>query len=195
VIGLTGGVGVGKSTCAALFAKRGFPVVDTDLLARQVVEPGQPALLEIQELFGRAIVGTDGHLRREELARQVFADCKRRRQLEAIVHPRIRERWLAQVESLRAAGRKHAVVVIPLLFETDAAPLFDTIVCAACSAVSQRERLEARGWKAAEIEQRIQAQWSIEKKMTLAHYVVWTEAGPDVLAAQVDRIISTWAER
>jgi dephospho-CoA kinase len=195
VIGLTGGVGMGKSTCAALFAKRDFPVVDTDLLARQVVEPGQPALLEIQELFGRAIVGTDGHLRRRELARQVFADCKRRRQLEAVVHPRIRERWLAQVESMRAAGRKHAVVVIPLLFETDAARLFDTIVCAACSAASQRQRLEARGWKTAEIEQRIQAQWPIEKKMTLAHYVVWTEAGLDVLAAQVDRIIASWADK
>ena len=170
-------------------------MVDTDLLARQVVEPGQPALLEIQELFGRAIVGTDGHLRRGELARQVFADGKRRRQLEAVVHPRIRERWLAQVESMRAAGRKHAVVVIPLLFETDAARLFDSIVCAACSAASQWERLEARGWKAAEIELRIQAQRPIEQKMTHAHYVVWTEAGLDVLAAQVDRIIATWADR
>jgi len=186
---------MGKSTCAALFAKRSFPLIDTDLLARHVVEPGQPALLEIQELFGRAIVEPDGRLRRDELARQVFADAGRRRQLEAIVHPRIRERWLAQVESLRAAGRKHVVIVIPLLFETDAAPLFDRTVCAACSAASQRQRLEARGWKAAEIEQRIQAQWPIEKKMALADYVVWTEAKPDVLAAQVDRIISAWAER
>ncbi len=155
----------------------------------------QPAWLELQELFGRAIVGPDGRVRRDELARQVFANRKRRQQLEAIVHPRIRERWLAQVESLRAAGRNHAVVVIPLLFETDAAGLFDSIVCVACSAASQQQRLEARGWNVAEIEKRAQAQWPIEKKMTLAHYVVWTEAGPDVLAAQIDRIIATWAER
>src|SRR5437879_3055472 len=98
VIGLTGGIGMGKSTSAALLERQGIPVVDTDVLARQVVEPGQPAWVEIQKAFGNDIVDNAGRLRRKELARLVFADVERRRQLESILHPRIRELWLAQVE-------------------------------------------------------------------------------------------------
>lgn len=180
---------MGKSTSARLLAQRGLPVVDTDDLAREVVEPGQPAWREIQQLFGSAIMGADGRLRRDELARLVFTDESKRKQLEAIVHPRIRERWLAQSEAWRKAGQQRAVVVIPLLFETQAEAQFDTIICVACSAASQRERLLARGWNEEQIDQRIQAQWPVEKKMTLSHFVVWTEAGLDVHAEQLDRIL------
>lgn len=190
VFGLTGGIGMGKSTADQLLRERGVAVVDTDLLARQIVEPGQPALAEIQNTFGKDIVGADGRLRREELARRVFADPVSRKQLEDILHPRIRALWLAQVEAWRAEGRPMAVVVIPLLFETNSTAQFDATICVACLAATQRRRLQARGWSAEQIDQRIHAQWPVEEKMALADFVVWTEGGLDVHAAQLGRIIA-----
>src|SRR5437763_797300 len=95
-IGLTGGVGMGKSACAQLLAARGAAVMDTDELARQVVQPGQPALAEVVEMFGRDIIAPDGQLKRDALAEIVFADAAARKKLEDILHPRIRERWRAQ---------------------------------------------------------------------------------------------------
>ena len=186
--GLTGGIGMGKSTAAELLRKRGLPVVDSDVVARQVVEPGQPALAEAQRLFGEEIVGTDGRLRRDELARRVFADAELRRKLEEILHPRIRAIWQAQLQSWRAAGSPVAVAVIPLLFETDASRLFDATACVACSAKTQRQRLRARGWTDEQIDQRLAAQFPAEQKMVLSDYVVWTEGGLDVLDAQLQRI-------
>lgn len=189
VFGLTGGVGMGKSTSAQLLQGRGAVIVDTDDLARQVVQPGQPALAEVQEAFGPEIVGPDGQLRREELARVVFADTAARQKLEAILHPPIRELWRAQVETWRQEGKPLAVVVIPLLFETHAGADFDAVISVACTAATQRQRLQARGWKPEEIEQRIAAQWPIAEKMARANYVIWTEAGMDVHAQQLYRIV------
>ena len=189
VIGLTGGIGMGKSTSALLLQQRLVPVVDTDTLARQVVEPGQPALREIEQAFGRGVIAPDGRLQREEMARLVFADDARRKELEAIVHPRIRELWQSQVAHWKAESRPRCVVVIPLLFETVAAAHFDSIICVACSTASQWQRLIARGWTAEQIQQRVSAQWPIQRKMDLANYVVWTEAGLDTHAAQLERII------
>lgn len=189
VIGLTGGIGMGKSTCAQLLRDRGIPVVDTDDLAREVVEPGQPALAHVIEAFGADIVGPDGRLRRGELARRVFADAAARARLESILHPPIRALWHAQVETWRAEGRTLAVVVIPLLFETGAEAELNTTICVACSAATQRGRLLARGWPPEQIEQRVRAQWPIEQKMDHADYLVWTEAGLDVHAAQIERIL------
>ena len=189
VFGLTGGIGMGKSTSDQRLRDRGIAVVDTDLLARQIVEPGQPALAEIKNLFGQEIVAPDGRLRREELARRVFADAAARKQLEAILHPRIRTLWLAQVDAWRAEGKPVAVAVIPLLFETRSESHFDATICVACSAATQRQRLQARGWSAEQIEQRIHAQWPTERKMALADFVVWTEGALDVHAAQLERIL------
>jgi len=189
LLGLTGGIGMGKSTSDKLLRDRGVAVVDTDLLARQIVEPGQPALAEVQHAFGRQIVGSDGRLRRDELARRVFADPAARNELEAILHPRIRQLWRAQVEAWRAESRPLAAVVIPLLFETKAETDFDATICVACSAPTQRERLLARGWSDEQIAQRLSAQWPPEKKMAKADYVIWTEAGLDVHATQLDRIL------
>ena len=191
LIGLTGGVGMGKSTAAASLEQRGLPTIDTDVVARQIVEPGQPALAEVQQLFGREILAPDGRLRRDELARQIFSDPDRRRQLEAILHPRIRERWQAWAEALRGQCRPFAVVVIPLLFETDAAALFHTIVCVACSPASQRERLLGRGWTPEQIQQRLHAQWPANKKIALAHFVIWSEGLIETHQAQRDRILHT----
>jgi dephospho-CoA kinase len=190
VLGLTGGVGMGKSTTAQFLRERGAQVVDTDDLARQVVEPGQPGWSEVRDAFGSEIVHPDGKLRRDELARRVFANPVDRQRLESILHPRIRELWRAQLETWREAGCVLAVVVIPLLFETGAESELGPILCVACSSGSQRQRLLARRWPVAQIEQRIQAQWPIERKMALSNYVVWTEAGLDVHAAQLDLILA-----
>jgi dephospho-CoA kinase len=188
VCGLTGGVGMGKSTAAEFLRVRGAQIVDTDELARQLVQPGQPALTEIQAEFGKAIIASDGRLRRDELARIVFADAAARKKLETILHPRICERWLAQVETWR--GEKHplAVVVIPLLFETQAESSFDKIICVACSTPTQRQRLLSRGWTPEQIKQRLAAQWPVEQKISRADFVVWTDGALDAHARQLERI-------
>jgi len=180
---------MGKSASAQLLRGRGVPVVDTDDLARQVVEPGQPALAEIVAAFGPQIVGPDGRLRRAELARRVFADPAARRRLETILHPRIRVLWRAQVETWRSEGHPLVVVVIPLLFEIKAEAELNATICVACSAATQQQRLRARGWPPEQIEQRLQAQWPVETKIARADYLVWTEADLDVHAAQIERIL------
>lgn len=190
VFGLTGGVGMGKSASAQLLRARGVQVADTDDLAHQAVEPGQPALAEVQAAFGAEIVGQDGKLRRDELARRVFADPAARQQLEGILHPRIRARWRAQVEGWRAEGQPLAVVVIPLLFETGAEAEVDATICVACTSATQHRRLLARGWSPQEIEQRLRAQWPTEVKMARADYLVWTEGSLEVHAAQLERILN-----
>jgi len=188
LLGLTGGIGMGKSTAAEFLRSRGAQVVDTDELARQLVQPGQPALNEIQAAFGKKIVAPGGRLRRDELARIVFSDAPTRDKLEAILHPRIRERWLAQIETWRKENRALAVVMIPLLFETRAESHFDKIICVACSAATQRERLLARGWTPEQIQQRLAAQWPVEQKISRADFVVWTEGALDAHAQQLERI-------
>ena len=190
ICGLTGGIGMGKSTAAEFLRQRGLPVVDTDDLARAVVEPGQPALEEIRRTFGADMLGADGRLRRRELAQAVFANAALRHQLEVILHPRIRERWLARVEEWRTAGSTLGVVVIPLLFETKAQSRFHTVLCVACSAASQGRRLLTRGWSAAEIAQRIEAQWPAQAKMAASDYVVWTEGSLQVQAEQWERVLA-----
>jgi dephospho-CoA kinase len=188
-LGLTGGVGMGKSTAADLLRQRGLPVVDSDLIARQVVEPGQPALAEIVQHFGAQMIDDRGRLRRDALARRVFADADARRKLEETLHPRIRALWQAQLDVWRAEGRPAAVAVIPLLFETDGARHFDVTVCVACSAETQRRRLQARGWNDEQIGQRIAAQLPVADKMLRADYVIWTEGPLAVHEAQLDRML------
>jgi len=188
VCGLTGGVGMGKSTAAEFLRARGAQVVDADELARQLVQPDQPALAEIQTEFGKKVIAPDGRLRRDELARIVFADAGARKKLETILHPRIRERWLAQVEIWRRENRALAVVVIPLLFETRAESHFNKIICVACSAATQRQRLLSRGWTPKQIKQRLAAQWPVEQKISRADFVVWTDGALEAHAQQLERI-------
>lgn len=193
-IGLTGGIGMGKSTAAALLAAQGFPVVDTDDLARDIVEPGQPALADIRACFGPGVIAEDGSLRREAVAEIVFSDEGKRRQLEAILHPRIRERWQSSLKSWREAGAAAGVVVIPLLFETGAETEFDQVLCTACTAGTQLKRLQARGWSEEQCRQRIAAQWSAQRKIDLSHGVVWTEVGREVHAEQLAWLLSRWVK-
>ena len=188
LLGLTGGIGMGKSTAAEFLRTRGAQIVDTDELARQLVQPGQPALTEIQTEFGKKVIAPDGRLRRDELAEIIFADAAARKKLETILHPRIRERWLAQVEIWRRENRALAIVVIPLLFETRAESHFNKIICVACSAATQRERLLARGWTPNQIKQRLAAQWPVEQKISRADFVVWTDGALDAHTQQLKRI-------
>jgi dephospho-CoA kinase len=186
--GLTGGIGAGKSAAAELLRNRGVMVIDTDQLARQLVEPGQPALVEIVSRFGNGVLLAD-HLDRRALARLVFADETARKDLEAILHPRIRQAWQAETERWRQQGSPVGVVVIPLLYETAAEASFDAVICLACSAETQKHRLYQRGWSDAEIAERLSSQWPLEKKMNKASYVVWNEGDLDTLGGQLDRII------
>jgi dephospho-CoA kinase len=214
VLGLTGGVGMGKSTAATLLSERGVIIVDTDILARQLVEPGQPALEEIRHAFGADVIAPDGSLRRDQLARRVFSDPLARKTLEDILHPRIRKLWQSQLTEWRAgAGRvAHAAsdlarrttqvsgtrffcVVIPLLFETHAEKEVDATLCLACSSATQHQRLSSRGWNAEQITQRIKSQLPTEEKMARANYVIWNEGELDVLAAQLDRVLGSAASR
>jgi dephospho-CoA kinase len=188
-LGVTGGIGMGKSAAASLLEQHGVKVIDTDQLAREVVEPGTPGLTETVALVGREVLDATGRLNRKEVARRVFADAQLREKLEAILHPRIRERWQSQLEQWRGQGTDRAAVIIPLLFETNAASSFDAVICIASSPKTQQARLQSRGWTAEQIQQRIAAQFPVQKKMDLANYVVWNEGSLEVLGAQLDKIL------
>jgi dephospho-CoA kinase len=189
LLGITGGIGMGKSAAADCLRRLGIPVADTDVIARQVVEPGQPALAEIAAEFGADVLAEDGTLNRAELARRVFGDDTARRKLEAILHPRIREAWQAEAEKWRARGEAAGAVVIPLLFETDTQSHFTATVCLACSTATQQQRLVRRGWTPEQIHQRTAAQLPVAEKLARADYVVWNEAGLDVLEAQLRKVL------
>jgi dephospho-CoA kinase len=190
VCGLTGGVGMGKSTAAGFFSSGGARVIDTDVIARQMVEPGLPALTEILDCFGRNLADHRGELRRDDLARIVFADPVARVKLEAILHPRIHEAWCRQIDDWRREGHPLALVIIPLLFETRAESHFDKVICVACSSPTQQARLRERGWSDPQIEQRIAAQMPVAQKIARADFVIWTEGLPVVHEQQVTQILA-----
>ena len=183
---------MGKSTAAELLANRGAKVSDSDVLARELVEPGQAALAEIVKAFGREVLRGDGSLDRAKVAELVFADSTVREKLEAILHPRIREAWQARLDGWAAAGERLAVVVIPLLYETRAEASFDRIVCVSCSPEIQRKRLQSRGWSDGEVQRRLAAQMEIDEKMKRSDHGVWTDGPIDVQAAQWDELLSSW---
>ena len=189
IYGLTGGVGMGKSTAAKILEKRGVSVVDSDELARQVVEPGQPALGEIIDQFGDGFIDSAGRLDRAKMAQQVFGDDTVREQLEAIIHPRVRVQWQRNISEWREQQISAGVVVIPLLFEVEAQDQFDVVLCVACSASTQRERLRQRKWGEEQISARIASQMDVVEKMKLADHVLWNEGNLDVLREQINSIL------
>ena len=140
-IGLTGGIASGKSAVASAFARRGVPIVDSDRLAREVVEPGRPALAAVLREFGPEMLGRDGRLDRRRLRAVVFADEGRRRRLEAILHPAIRAASAAEVASLAAP---YVVIAIPLLVETGERSAVDRVLVVDCPPETQLARLLAR---------------------------------------------------
>ncbi|MBM3824950.1 MAG: dephospho-CoA kinase [Verrucomicrobia bacterium] len=190
-LGLTGGIGAGKSTAAAWFAEHGVCVIDTDVLARELVEPGQAALEEIFSDFGPAMRRPDGSLDRKALASEVFVSDSARQRLEAILHPRIRENWMRKLAALERAGESVAMVVIPLLFETQAERLFNGVIAVGCGSRLQTERLRARGWTVEEIERRVAAQWPAQSKQERADFVIWNEGSLKNLFLQCERILQS----
>jgi len=189
LLGVTGGVGVGKGTVADWFASRGFPVVDTDQIARKISAPGEAAHAAISDCFvGEGVLGPKGQIDRAALAKLVFGDTGARKRLEAILHPLIRASWKALAEGWSRLGVAAGVVVIPLLFETGAESEFHHVLCAACSGPEQRARLARRGWDAQRAQGVISAQWPQEMKMGRSSHVVWTEHDPGVTLRQVEKI-------
>ncbi|MGN6386791.1 MAG: dephospho-CoA kinase [Verrucomicrobiota bacterium] len=188
--GLTGGVGMGKSAIARYLVELGWKVVDTDQLARDLVRPGERALAEIRSAFGTEVLRPDGSLDRVRLAERVFKDTPARVQLEGILHPKIREKWLAQTEQWDREGEREAVVVIPLLYETGAEKAVNRVICVGCSRATQHKRLTERGWADEEIQGRIRAQWPVEKKMDLADFVIWTESSIEKSREQLRRVLN-----
>jgi len=144
LLGLTGGIGMGKSTAAEFLRTRGAQIVDTDELARQLVQPGQPALTEIQTEFGKKVIAPDGQLRREELAEIIFADAAARKKLETILHPRIRERWLAQTEIWRRENR--ALGPNPISTKSFASPVPPRRSTNDCSRAGGRRSKSSSAW-------------------------------------------------
>jgi dephospho-CoA kinase len=186
-VGLTGGIGSGKSSVARLLAQRGAVVVDSDTLAREVVAPGTPGLAEVVIAFGPDVVQPDGTLDRRELARHVFGDPAAKLRLEAIVHPRVRTR-AAQAE---AAAPPDAVVVhdIPLLVETGQADRFDTLVVVDCPTDVQLQRLvDQRRMSRDEAQSRIQAQATRDERLAVADHVIDNSGSEQQLATAVDEL-------
>lgn len=173
MIGLTGGIASGKSTVARMLAARGATVVDADLLAREVVEPGTPGLAEIVAEFGEGVLDADGHLDRAALAAVVFADEGRRRRLEAITHPRIGALMAERVASALAAGAPLVVVDIPLLFEGGRQTTVEGVLVVYADEATQMRRLVERdGLAEDEARRRIAAQMPIEEKRRRATWVI-----------------------
>lgn len=183
-VGLTGGIGSGKSAAAALLAGHGAVIVDADLLARQAVVPGSQGLAEIVDQFGASVLTDSGELDRAALGEIVFADPDARARLNAIVHPRVRE-LAAQAE--QAAGPEAVVVhVIPLLVETGQQEAFDLVVVVDVDPDRQVRRVGRRdGLSAAQVEARMAAQASREQRLAAADVVLDNNGSPEELAAQV----------
>ncbi|HIG26365.1 MAG TPA: dephospho-CoA kinase [Verrucomicrobiales bacterium] len=188
-IGLTGGIGMGKSRAGEFISEFGLPVLDTDQIARDVVQPGMPALNEIRGDFGSDSILENGQLNRSWLARRVFGDDEARKRLEAILHPKIRNQWELDLHQWVEQGHRVGVVIIPLLFETKAESEFDSVICVACSSICQLERLRKRAWADKEIQQRIQSQLPIQEKMDRSDYVVWNDGGVAVLKEQLQILL------
>ena len=189
LLGITGGIGMGKSTAGQLLSARGIPVVDTDQLAREESAAGTTGFEEIVSAFGREIVGPDGQLDRARLAQRIFGDSPARLRLEGILHPRIANAWRAEVGRAREAGHSDMAVLIPLLFERGYQEEFSMVVTVACSEATQRVRLQSRGWSESQIQARNQAQLPVAEKMVRARFVVWTEGELHVHRQQWDRIL------
>jgi dephospho-CoA kinase len=197
VVGLTGGIGSGKSALSGVLRELGIPVVDADAVARRCVAPGTPGLAEIVDRFGPAIVLSDGSLDRAALARIVFADADARRDLEAITHPCIRAGIDAALDALRRQPRppQFAVVEHPLLVETGGHARVDTVVVIEAPIAARIERLvSGRGMSDDEIRGRIAAQADDAGRRAVADHVILNDGDLEALRAQavqlVDRLVA-----
>jgi len=185
-IGLTGGIASGKSTVANLFAALGVPIVDTDLLSREVVAPGTPLLRKITDHFSMQVQSGDGSLDRQELRKRIFADPAERKWLEALLHPAIRELTDARCE---AAVGPYVIVAIPLLVETSGADRFDRVLVVDCDPELQLARVMARdGIRRDEAQRMLAAQASRSDRLAVADDVIRNDGDLASLRDQVERL-------
>ena len=190
VVGLTGSIGTGKSTVAAMLAARGARVVDADRVGHALQEPGTACHRQIVEAFGPAVLEADGRIDRQRLGAQVFADPAARRRLEAIMHPAIWEVCRREARRAEAEGAPFSVVDAALILEAGQRHRFDVVVVVTAPEEVQIERLVAqRGLTESEVRQRLQSQWSAAAKA--AHADVVIDNGGDLAAteAQVERLV------
>jgi len=189
-VGLTGGIATGKSTVAEMFRTLGCVVIDADVLAREVVEPGETAFEQIVAEFGRGILQPDGTLDRKKLGAIVFADAGKRQRLETITHPAIRSRLARRLEELTAQKFEGiAIFDAALIVETGNYKTMDRLVVVTADEATQRERLTARdGTGADETTRKIQSQMAIAEKAKLADYVIDNSGERAATEAQVHRV-------
>lgn len=190
LVGLTGGIGSGKSTVARMLEERGAVVFDADALARKVVEPGTPGHDAVVERFGANVLLPGGELDREALASIVFADPAARRDLEAIVHPEVRRLFAEGCDEHRDTDRV-VVFSAPLLVETGMHSAFEVLVVVSTTVETQLERLlRDRGLSEEQVRARIDAQAPLEAKAAVADVIVDNEGSIEELVGQVDRLWS-----
>jgi dephospho-CoA kinase len=191
-VGLTGGIASGKSTAAKFFGALGVPIIDTDRLARDVVEPGQPPLERLVERFGPSILTADGHLDRPALRNIVFSDPKARADLEALTHPAIG----AAVEARSAeAGGPYQILVIPLLVEKNLGSQLDRVLVVDCDEELQIRRLQARDGSTLEQARAIlNAQVPRAARLKAAHDVIMNEGDMSTIRDQVEKLHARYLE-
>jgi dephospho-CoA kinase len=185
VIGLTGGIGSGKSLAAEYFADLGAIVIDADQLARAAIERGSKGFDEVVTIFGDSIL-KNGDIDRRALGELVFKDPAKKAALEAIIHPWVRSEFEAAVLSL--SGDQILVYEIPLLFETSGADRFETVITVEAQMDKRIERLREKGLHLSEIEARIAAQASQEERVSIADFVIENNGSKDDLLRQVENI-------
>jgi len=190
IVGLTGGIATGKSTVCAELAARGWPVIDADRIAREVVACGTSGLHQVAEVFGADILAPDGELDRARLAGIIFADAAARKTLNGIVHPLVREQMRRETDSLLTSAPEDTVVWdVPLLFEGETKHLVDVTVLVYAPPDLQLLRLMARnGLQPEDAQARIAAQMPIRDKLKLADIVLYNDGPQSALASSVRRL-------
>ena len=188
-IALTGGIGAGKSTVSRLLAEHGAVIVDSDALAREVVEPGTEGLAEIVEVFGQEVLHADGTLDRPALGKIVFTDPALLQRLNAITHPRIQEKSARLIASAEASGAPVLIHDIPLLVENGLPEAFgDGVIVVEAPAELRLARLEERGLPRDQAEERMKAQASDEERRAAATYLIDNSGSLEGLREQVDEV-------
>jgi dephospho-CoA kinase len=190
LVGLTGGIATGKSTVSEMLRRRGAVIIDADVLAREVVEPGEPALADIVADFGPEVLAADGRLDRKKLGAVVFGDAGKRKRLEQVTHPAIRERFARRLADLLAEGFRGLVVFdAPVMIESGNYKTMDRLVVVAASEATQLARIMARdGLDRDAAMQRIRSQMPVAEKVKLADYVIWNDGDLAVAEGQVGRV-------
>lgn len=193
IIGLTGSIASGKSTVSKMLEDLGYPIIDADLVARKVVEPGSETLNEIEALFGSEVIREDGTMNREKVGALIFSDPVKRKQMNDIIHPAIRAEMLNQRNAFMAEGHQTIVMDIPLLFESKLQHFVDKILVVSVTEDNQLSRLmERNGLNEKDARARIGSQLPMSVKEEGADAVIYNNGTIEETAQQLTRILKQW---